>query len=153
MDDCVKHAIESFSINFKQAELLDKISMATESVCIELDGLEEDKQRWRDIIILDIYNTCILKVADNLKLAIGSNSGLNMSICNVDVRIGNVLYEGTSVVFVAFDHYLDNRSYDLIKNTITALLNDILLDHKTQNFSNELFIEEYQKHQCKRANY
>lgn len=153
MDDCVKHAIESFSVNFKKNELLDKISMATESVCVELDGIEEGKQRRRDIIILDIYNTCILKVADNLKLAIISNSGLNMSVCNVDVRIGNVLYEGASVIFVAFDHYNDNNSYDLITNIIAELLNDILLDHETQNFSNELFVEEYQKRQCKRANY
>lgn len=151
MDDCVKHAIESFSVNFKKNELLDKISMATESVCVELDGIEEDKQRRRDIIILDIYNTCILKIAENLKFAIGSNSGLNMSVCNVDVRVGNALYEGASVIFVAFDHYLDNKSYDLIKNIITALLNDILLDHVMQNFSNDLFKEEYRKRQCKYA--
>ena len=151
MDDCVRHAIESFPLNFKQTELLDKISVAAELVYTELSGLDEDWQSWHDIIISDIYNMCILKIAENLKFAIGSNSGLNMSVCNVDVRVGNVLYEGTSVIFVAFDHYLDNKSYDLIKNIITALLNDILLDHVMQNFCNDLFKEEYRKRQCKYA--
>lgn len=151
MDDYVKHVIESFSVNFKKAELLDKISAAAESVYTELDSLKESRQRLHDIIILNIYDACILKIAENLKFAICSNSDLSMYVCNVDVRVGNVLYEGASVIFVTFDHYLDNKSYGLIKSIITVLLNDILSDHKVQNFSNDLFKEEYRKRQCKCA--